>query len=124
MNIKITFKNLKHTPSLDARIKEKSQRIAKFLNGKTTIKWTCHVEEGEHYAEIVLFGPKFEYHAQAHSENLYKTLDLAIDKIHKQISKKKDKWKNRMHQKNKNLECLDPENAWSDYDEDYIDDAA
>lgn len=117
MNITISFKNMEHTPTLDKRIKKKSKKLDKYLNGKTSVKWTCHIDDGHHYAEIILTGPKFEYHATASSENLYKTLDLVVDKITRQIAKKKEKLTNKVHRKKADLVILDPEQAWTDYEE-------
>ncbi|MFZ8932468.1 MAG: ribosome hibernation-promoting factor, HPF/YfiA family [Bacteriovoracaceae bacterium] len=117
MKITISFKQLDHTPSLDDMIRKKSEKIAKYLNGKTEVKWTCFVKNQVHFAEITLLGPDVYYNATASSDNLYKSLDLAVEKIEKQISKKKDKLKNKIHRRRESLQCLDPENAWTDYDE-------
>ncbi|MDH5581350.1 MAG: ribosome-associated translation inhibitor RaiA [Bdellovibrionales bacterium] len=117
MKITISFKQLDHTPSLDDMIRKKSEKIAKYLNGKTEVKWTCFVKNQVHFAEITLLGPDVYYNATASSDNLYKSLDLAVEKIEKQISKKKDKLKNKIHRRRDSLQCLEPENAWTDYDE-------
>lgn len=117
MKITISFKQLDHTPSLDDMIRKKSEKIAKYLNGKTELKWTCFVKNQVHFAEITLLGPDVYYNATASSDNLYKSLDLAVEKIEKQISKKKDKLKNKIHRRRDSLQCLEPENAWTDYDE-------
>ena len=34
MKLKISFKHLEHTPALDERIKEKSQKLKKYFEGK------------------------------------------------------------------------------------------
>ena len=117
MNVTISFKGLDHTESLDNRIREKSSKLEKLLNGKIDIKWTCWVKEGGHHAEVKINGPHFNYHASAVSDSLYKTIDLALAKTTKQITKKKDRWKNHIHD-NQELEIRDPEQAWLDQDED------
>jgi putative sigma-54 modulation protein len=100
MKIVSSFKQLEHTPALDEKIKSKSQKLKKFFDGNVEVHWTCYVrDDGAHCADIKLLGPNFEYHAGAHSEKLYKSLDLAINKIEKQVSKKKDKWKNHISHK-------------------------
>jgi putative sigma-54 modulation protein len=117
MKVTISFKQMDHTPSLDDMIRKKSEKIAKYMNGKTELKWTCFVKNQVHFAEISLIGPQIFYNATASSENLYKSLDLAVEKIEKQLSKKKERMKNKLHRRRTDLECLDPENAWTDYDE-------
>jgi len=114
MRVTISFRNIRHTKSIDQKIHEKSEKLAKFLEGKSIVKWSCYFEDGHFYAEVSLIGPKFEYHAHSSSETLLTTLDLATHKIHKQIHKRKDKLRNRIHQKHKDLVILDVEQAWSD----------
>jgi putative sigma-54 modulation protein len=118
MKVKISFKHLQHTPALDERIREKSKKLEKYLGGKCLVKWTCYVKNKKHYADIELIGPTFEYHSSGWSDNLYKSLDKAIDKLEIQLSKKKEKMKNRIHQSKTKPVILDPESAWTDYDED------
>jgi putative sigma-54 modulation protein len=96
MDVKISFKHLEHTEALDEKIQKKSKKIAKILDGKIDIHWTCGVSQGKHVADVKIIGPSFEYHAHGSSDNLYKTLDLVMSKVMKQIRKKKDKWKNRI----------------------------
>ena len=49
MNIKISFKNLEHTPALDEKIREKTGRLEKYLGGGTEVHWTCSVHDGHHF---------------------------------------------------------------------------
>lgn len=120
MKVSITFKHLDHTPALDERIREKSKKLEKYLEGKSDCKWICFVKSGVHYAEISLRGAHFDYFAVGTSDNLYKSLDVALEKMERQIGRKKDKLKNKLHRdkKREDLICLDPENAWTDYEED------
>ncbi len=107
MKITISFKNLEHTNALDSRIRSKTEKLKKYLNGNISVKWTCSINEGFHYADIDLTGPTFSFHAKARSENLYKTLDLAVAKIEKQLSKQKSKWKDHIHHSQK-AEFINP----------------
>lgn len=124
MKIVSSFKNLEHTPSLDEKIEEKTTKLKKYMDGNFEVQWTCYVrEDGAHCADIKLLGPKFEYHAAANSDSLYKTLDLAVNKIEKQIHKKKDKWKNHKNKHNAPMkdyiiaESEKDEQFWQDKDE-------
>jgi len=99
MKITVSFRHLEHTQSLDDRIYEKSEKLNKYLDGKINMKWSCYVKEGNHYAEVALSGAHFNYHATGHTDSLYKTIDVVVDKLEKQLSKKKDKWKGRRAKK-------------------------
>ena len=122
MKIVSTFKHLEHTPALDQKIEEKSQKFKKYFDGNLEVFWTCSVrEDGAHLAEIKLLGPKFEFHASAHSDSLYKTLDLAVSKIEKQLHKKKEIRRDKIHHKHDQpvREQLIAEAEW---DEEYWED--
>ena len=114
MRVTISFRNIRHTKSIDKKIQEKSEKLAKFLEGKSLVKWACNFEDGHFYAEVSLIGPKFEYHAHSSSDTLLTTLDQATHKIYKQIQKRKDKLRNRIHSKHKDIVIMDVEQAWSE----------
>jgi putative sigma-54 modulation protein len=97
MKLKISFKHLDHTPALDQRIKEKTEKLEKYFQGNTTVQWFCSVENNEHWAEIKVHGPKFDFFAKACADNLYKSLDLVVDKIERQIERQKDLKRNKLH---------------------------
>ncbi len=97
MKLKISFKHLDHTPALDARIKEKSEKFEKYFQGNTTVQWFCWVQNEQHWAEIKVHGPKVEFFAKATSENLYKSLDLVVEKMERQFEKQKEMMRNKMH---------------------------
>lgn len=119
MKIVSSFKHLEHTPALDEKIEAKSQKLKKFFEGNFEVHWTCYVrDDGAHCADIKLLGPNFEYHAGAHSETLYKSLDKAVNKIEKQVGKKKDKWKSRISHKHQ-ASFKDHQVAQTEWDEDY-----
>jgi putative sigma-54 modulation protein len=82
MKIITSFKHLEHTPALDDKIEEKSQKLKKYMDGNFEVQWTCYVrDDGAHCADIKLLVLHFEYHANAHSDSLYKTLDQAVKKL-------------------------------------------
>lgn len=97
MKLKITFKHLDHTPALDERIREKSEKFEKYFQGNTSVQWFCWVHNDEHWAEIKVHGPKFDFFAKACADNMYKSLDLVVDKMERQVEKQKDQKRNKLH---------------------------
>ena len=83
MKISISFQNFDHTETLDTKIKEKSEKLNKYVGPSGHIHWHCYVKENKHYAEIK-FG---NTHAKANSESLYKTIDMVLKKAEKQLVK-------------------------------------
>ena len=125
MKLKITFKHLDHTPALDERIREKSEKFEKYFQGNTNVQWFCWVHNDEHWAEIKVHGPKFDFFAKACADNMYKSLDLVVEKMERQIEKQKDQLRNKMHAhpyetpKYKEIQkCIDDE---EEYLEKYMD---
>ena len=120
MKCTISFKHLEHTESLDQRIHEKTEQFCKYFNDMAEAKWICYVKDGNHYAEVTVQGPKFKYHAKATADSLYKCIDLALGKVEKQLHKKKDQWKHKLHSQMKDkIVILDPEQAWYENDGEY-----
>ena len=117
MKITTSFLHLEHTPALDEKIKETSEKLTKFFKDKGTIKWSCYVKNGQHFAELYYHAPHCEYHATAWSDNLYHSIDMAVDKIEKQAFKKKDKY-NKIHREKTDMIMLDPDTAWMEHEED------
>jgi len=120
MKCTISFKHLEHTESLDTRIKEKTEHFCKYFEDAAEAKWICYVKDGLHYGEVTVWGPKFKYHAKSCTDSVYKCIDDALAKVERQLHKKKDIWKHKLHSNNKsNLIILDPEQAWYENDGEY-----
>lgn len=116
MKITTSFLHLEHTPALDEKIKKESERLEKFFKSQGAMKWSCYVKNGVHYAEIYYHAPNCEYHAKASSDNLYHSIDMAVEKIEKQVMKRKEKY-NKVHRERTQMIILDPLAAWTDYDD-------
>ena len=76
-----------HTEALDDKIKSKSQKIAKFLGPEASAQWVCWTQKNDQIAELKVNYKKEHYIAKATSDDLYKTMDLVIDKVSSQIAK-------------------------------------
>jgi putative sigma-54 modulation protein len=97
MNLKFSFKHMKHSPEFDRHIKDKSEKFEKYFQGHLNIQWHFWVHEDEHWAECKIHGPKFDFFAKACGDNMYKSLDLAFEKMEKQIEKQKELKRDRLH---------------------------
>lgn len=117
MNVTISLLHLEHTESIDQKIHEKSAKFEKFFPENCEVKWTAHVKNGEHFAECKVIAGRASFMASAKTDSLYKTLDKVVLKLEKQIQKHKEVSKNRIRKQDEKV-FLDPENAWSEYDDD------
>jgi putative sigma-54 modulation protein len=97
MKLTISFKHLDHTPALDERIREKSEKLLKYFQGNTNVHWVCWIKGDQHFAELKVHGPKFDFFAKAHTDNMYKTLDIVVEKMERQMEKQKDMMRDKLH---------------------------
>jgi len=121
MNVSISFKNVKHSQEVEQHLTEKSFRLTKYFEGNFSVKWFCSYKEGVHYTEAYISGPKFSFHASCKHANMYKSFDLTLDKVERQVHKQKEKFKSR-RVSHHDAECyVDHEQAWFEYEENDFD---
>ena len=99
MRLNISFKHFKRSSAVEERIREKSERFIKYFYGWAKMSWLCYEKDKTMWSEVNIVSPDGDFHAKAHAENLYKSFDLVVEKLEKQIAKKKDKFKNKVHSK-------------------------
>lgn len=93
---------MENSPALDERLHEKTARFDCYVQGKSSFHWVCiKNSHGEHEVELKVLGPQIEFFAKAEHENLYKCIDLVVDKIERQFEKYKSKKSNPIHNKDK-----------------------
>lgn len=109
MNLKIAYRHLEPTPSIEAKIEQKARKLKKYFNGKIDVDWTCSVEGGKHHSEVKIAGDQFTFHASSEDGNLYHTFDDAVGKLEKQLQKKKDQMKDKLHRKGSEAEFYETE---------------
>lgn len=97
MNLKFTFKHMNHSPEFDQHIKDKSEKLEKYFQGQLNVQWMFWKDGEEHWAEMKVHGPKFDFFAKACGDNMYKALDFCMDKMEKQIEKQKELKRDRLH---------------------------
>ncbi len=109
MNLKIAYRHLESTPSIEEKIEQKARKLKKYFNGKIDVDWTCSVESGQHISEVKVAGDQFTFHASSKDANLYHTFDNVINKLEKQLQKKKDQMKEKIHRKGSDAEFYETE---------------
>ena len=97
MKINISYHHLESTPSIDEKVREKAGHLNKYFDGNVEVNWVCSVEKDRHKSEVNVHAGKFHFHAEAEDDNLYKTLDEALHKIEKQVRKKNEQVKDKIH---------------------------
>jgi len=95
MNIAITTRGYKASDRLKSYVKEKMNRLERFTD---IIMSSEAIISYENLDQVVEFKVKLKHkvvRVKEKSEDVFKTIDLAIDNVERQIARAKDKLKDR-----------------------------
>lgn len=98
MNLKISYRHLESTPSIEEKIRSKTTaHLEKYFQGDCDIKWVCSIDNHRHRSEINVHAGHGHFRAQAEDDCLYKTMDEALAKVERQIREQNKKIKEKIH---------------------------
>jgi len=100
MKINIIGHQLEVTDGLKDHFAKKLKKIKGHSQDILEIKIILSIDNITHNAEGNIYLPKTDLHAKCSSNDMYKSIDLLIDKLDKQIIKHNDKIKDRHTQRN------------------------
>lgn len=95
MQIHITGHNVDVTPALHTYTMEKLDRLKKRGDRITSINVILDVEKVQQIAKATVHVAGADIHARSESGDMYSAIDLLIDKLNHQITKHKEKTKDR-----------------------------
>lgn len=91
MNIKITGKNIEITDAIRQYVEDKSDRLSKFENANTELNVVCSIEREEQIVELQLSHNGDFIKIEERNNDLYASIDLALDRLERQMRKDKEK---------------------------------
>lgn len=91
MNIKVTGKNIEITDSIREYIEMRAQKLEKFEGKNTELNVSCSVEREEQIIEIQISHDGEFIRIEERNEDLYASIDLAMDRAERQLRKDKEK---------------------------------
>lgn len=97
MNIHITFKNLDSSDAIKNHINEKTEKLLKYFNGNISVDWVLSVEKQAHVAHCHMVGNNMDYFGEGTSNDLYASIEMALERIEKQLRKHKEIVKDHLH---------------------------
>ena len=100
MNIKVTGKNLEITDAIRQYVTDKADRLEKFEGANTELTVVCRVEREDLIAEMQLSHNGEFIKIEEKNDDLYAAIDLAFDRLERQMRKAKEK----VAARNKNAE--------------------
>ena len=108
-DISVTFRHLEATSSLREYVIEKLSRAKKHFGDQNEINVVLSSEKHRCTAEIILKAGKMTANAREETDDMYSAIDLAVDKVDRQMKKHKEKLKS--HKVN-----IKPQKATGSYD--------
>jgi len=93
MQINITFRNLEATEALKDYAREKIERVNKYLDQAGEAHVVLSLERHLHHADLTIHAGTFLLRGREKSEDMYASIDLAMDKIERQLRRYKEKLK-------------------------------
>lgn len=93
MQMNITFRHLDPIDSLKTYAREKVERVHKYLDKATEATVVLSVDRHLHQADIRVHSGHYVLRGKERSEDMYASIDLAMDKIERQLKRYKEKLK-------------------------------
>jgi len=117
MQTSVTFKNIDPSENLKSYVSEKLDRFDKYLDNPAEASVVLTVEKFRHIAEINIAGDKLTITGSEQTNDMYAAIDMALDKLEKQIKKSKQKIRDRRSaSKNRNRSLLEETDHLPDED--------
>lgn len=91
MNIKVTGKNIEITDAIRDYVESKADRLEKFENANTELNVVCSIEREEQIVELQLSHNGDFVKIEERNNDLYASIDLALDRLERQMRKEKEK---------------------------------
>lgn len=93
MQVIVTFRHVEPTEGLRKYAEEKAQRVSKYLRRPADAHVILSVEKQRHIAEVQVTGSHLNITATEQTGDLYSAIDLAMDKVERQVKKHVEKQK-------------------------------
>lgn len=94
MHLKLNFKNMKNSTELTDYIEHRFAKLQKYEMKPVKCSVALRVEGDSKVVDIHAVGEQKTFHAQGVSYNFFESIDLAVDRMARQMMKKKAKVQN------------------------------
>ena len=97
MQVNITFRGMDSTEALKNHLKQRIEHVEKFFDRAVEAHVVLSLERYLHHADLSLQAGHFLLRGKAKSEDMYKSIDEAMEKIERQLKRYKDKIRTTKH---------------------------
>ncbi|MCG3197442.1 MAG: ribosome-associated translation inhibitor RaiA [Candidatus Omnitrophica bacterium] len=94
MNITVAGRHVEVTPALEDHVKKGVEKLTKFTDDILEVHAILGVEKRSHRAEVNIQADGYFLHGDSTTDDLYKSIDVALARIQTQILRHKEKIQN------------------------------
>jgi len=91
MQVAVTFRHMKTHEGVKAYVKEKVEKLRKYVENPREVHVVLAVEKFRHIAEITVVGDGGIFNSQGRDNDLYAAIDQMADKIERQVRERREK---------------------------------
>lgn len=95
MQVAVTFRHMKTDERVKAYVKEKIQKLQKYIENPREVHVVLAVEKFRHIAEVTIVGNGGAFNSQGRNSDLYAAIDQSVEKMERQIRERRDKVKRK-----------------------------
>ncbi len=97
MQVTITFRGMTSTEALKNHLTERIEHVEKYFDRSMEAHVVLSLERYLHHADLSIQAGHYLLRGKAKSEDMYKSIDEAVDKIERQLKRYKDKIRTTKH---------------------------
>jgi putative sigma-54 modulation protein len=91
MQVAVTFRHMKTHEGVKAYVKEKVEKLRKYIENPREVHVVLAVEKFRHIAEITVVGDGGIFNSQGRDNDLYAAIDQMVDKMERQVRERREK---------------------------------
>jgi putative sigma-54 modulation protein len=91
MQVAVTFRHMKTHEGVKAYVKEKVEKLRKYLENPREVHVVLAVEKFRHIAEITVVADGGIFNSQGRDNDLYAAVDQMVDKMERQVRERREK---------------------------------
>jgi len=95
MRVSVTFRHLEADQGVKDYIKEKVQKLQKYLVTPREVHVVLSVEKFRHFAELTIIGDGVTYNSEGKDRDLYTAIDQMVEKMDRQVREGREKAKRK-----------------------------
>ena len=91
MQVAVTFRHMETDEGVKTYVKEKVQKLHKYIENPREVHVVLAVEKFRHIAEITMVGNGGAFNSQGRDNDLHAAIDQMVDKMERQIRERREK---------------------------------